>query len=46
VIDPVLDVARVQGQVRSSAIKKVAEVVADHPDESAQIVRGWLNNAI
>lgn len=46
VIDPVLDVARVQGQLRSSAIKKVAEVVADHPDESAQIVRGWLNNAI
>ena len=45
-IDPVLDIARVQGQVRSSSIKKVAEVVASHPDESAQIVRSWLNNAV
>ncbi|MBI1251705.1 MAG: flagellar M-ring protein FliF [Alphaproteobacteria bacterium] len=45
-VDPVIDVARVQGQVRVSAVKKVAEVVAEHPEESAQIIRGWLNNAV
>ncbi|MGE3249196.1 MAG: flagellar basal-body MS-ring/collar protein FliF [Hyphomonadaceae bacterium] len=39
------DVAQIEGQVRASSVKKVAEVVAQHPDESAQIIRGWLNNA-
>jgi len=27
-------------------VKKMAEVVSQHPDESAQIIRGWLNNAL
>jgi len=31
---------------RQSAAKKVVEVVNQHPDESAQIIRGWLNNAL
>ena len=25
---------------------KVADVVEKHPDESVQIIRGWLNNAL
>ncbi len=45
-LDPAFDMARIQGQVRASSIKKVAEVVDQHPDESAQIIRGWINNAI
>jgi flagellar M-ring protein FliF len=35
-----------QLQVRQSSVKKMAEVVNQHPDESVQIIRGWLNNAM
>lgn len=44
--DSGIDVAQIGGRVRQSATKKVAEVVTQHPDESAQIIRGWLNNAL
>jgi flagellar M-ring protein FliF len=44
--DPGIDVAQIGGRVRQSSVKKVAEVVNQHPDESAQIIRGWLNNAL
>ena len=39
-----IDVAQVNGLVRGSSVKKMAEVVNQNPDESAQIIRGWLNN--
>ncbi len=44
--DPGIDVAQVGGRVKQSSVKKMAEVVSQHPDESAQIIRGWLNNAL
>lgn len=44
--DAVIDIAQIQGRVRASSVKKVAEVVDKHPDESVQIIRGWLNNAL
>ncbi|MCR6645164.1 MAG: hypothetical protein NVV62_12030 [Terricaulis sp.] len=44
--DPEIDLAQIQGRVRASSVKKMAEVVSQHPDESAQIIRGWLNNAL
>jgi flagellar M-ring protein FliF len=45
-IEPSIDIARIQGRVRASSVKKVAEIVNQHPDESVQIIRGWLNNAL
>lgn len=42
-IDQRLDLARVQGQVKASSIKKVADFVNSHPDESASIVRNWVH---
>ena len=45
-IEPAIDIAQIQGRVRASSVKKVAEVVDKHPDESMQIIRGWLNNAM
>jgi flagellar M-ring protein FliF len=39
-----IDVAQVNGRVRGTSVKKMAEVVNQHPDESVQIIRGWLNN--
>ena len=44
--EPLIDVARIHGQMRASSVKKVAEVVEQHPDESVSIIRGWLNNAV
>lgn len=43
--DDGIDIAQINGRVRASSVKKVAEVVEQHPDESVQIIRGWLNNA-
>jgi flagellar M-ring protein FliF len=42
--DSGIDVEQIQ--VRQSSVKKMAEVVNQHPDESVQIIRGWLNNAM
>jgi flagellar M-ring protein FliF len=44
--DPAIDIAQIQGRVRASSVKKVAEVVSQHPDESVAIIRGWVNNAL
>ncbi len=44
--EPSIDIAQIQGRVRASSVKKIAEVVGQHPDESVQIIRGWLNNAL
>ncbi|WP_082765383.1 MULTISPECIES: flagellar basal-body MS-ring/collar protein FliF [unclassified Phenylobacterium] len=38
-----IDMARVDGQVRASAVKKVSEFVERHPDESVAILRSWLH---
>ena len=43
--DDGINIAQINGRVRASSVKKVAEVVEQHPEESVQIIRGWLNNA-
>ena len=45
-LDGGIDIAQINGRVSRSSVKKVAEVVDQHPDESVQIIRGWLNNAL
>jgi len=42
-IEMQLDVAKIQGLVNSSSVKRVAEVIEQHPEESAQILRTWLS---
>jgi len=41
-LDAGIDVARINGQVKASSIKKISEVVQSHPDESLAIIRSWL----
>jgi flagellar M-ring protein FliF len=41
-----INIAEIGGRVRQSSVKKIGEVVSQYPDESAQIIRGWLNNAM
>jgi flagellar M-ring protein FliF len=40
-----IDIARIEGQVRASSVRKVSEFVAKHPDESVAIIRNWLHEA-
>ena len=38
-----IDIDRVEGQVKASLVSSVGEIVNNHPDESLAIVRGWLH---
>ena len=42
-IDSKIDIARIEGQVKASSVKRVAEFVEKHPEESVSILRGWLH---
>ncbi|MBI1186461.1 MAG: flagellar M-ring protein FliF [Alphaproteobacteria bacterium] len=43
--DTAADMARIEGAMRASTTRRVAEVVEQHPEESAQLIRTWLSNA-
>lgn len=38
-----IDIAKIEGQVKASSVKRVAEFVEKHPDESVSILRSWLH---
>ncbi len=40
-----IDIARIEGQVKASSVKKVAEFVDRHPEESVSILRAWLHDS-
>ena len=42
-MDQRLDIARIEGQVKASSVKKVADFVEKHPDESTSIIRSWVH---
>ncbi len=42
-LDQRIDIARIEGQVKVSSVKKVAEFVEKHPEESVSILRSWLH---
>jgi flagellar M-ring protein FliF len=44
--DSMIDIQRIEGQVRESSIRKVGEVVAAHPEEALAIVRTWLHQPV
>ena len=37
-----IDIARIEGQVKASSVKKVADFVQSHPDEATGILRSWV----
>lgn len=43
--DSRIDIARIEGQVKASAVKQVSDFVDRHPEESVSILRGWLHEA-
>jgi flagellar M-ring protein FliF len=44
-IDQKIDIAKIEGQVKASSVKRVAEFVDKHPDESVSILRSWLHES-
>ena len=44
-MDQRIDIARIEGQVKVSSVKRVAEFVDKHPDESISILRSWLHES-
>lgn len=39
-----IDIDQVEGRVKESSLKKVAEIVQNHPGESVAILRSWMFN--
>jgi flagellar M-ring protein FliF len=44
-IDQRIDIAKIEGQVKASSVKRVAEFVDRHPEESVAILRTWLHES-
>ena len=42
-LDSTIDVANIEGRMKVSPIKRVGEIVDNHPDEALNIIRNWLN---
>lgn len=40
-----IDIARIEGQVKASSVKRVADFVDTHPDQSVAILRTWLHES-
>lgn len=41
-IEAEIDVAQIEGRIQESALRKVGEVVQNHPEEAAAIIRTWI----
>jgi flagellar M-ring protein FliF len=44
--ESMIDISRIEGQVRESSVKKVGEVVQAHPEEALAILRTWLHEPV
>ena len=44
--ESMIDISRIEGQVRESSVKKVGEVVQAHPEEALAIMRTWLHEPV
>ncbi|HEY4029457.1 MAG TPA: flagellar basal-body MS-ring/collar protein FliF [Caulobacteraceae bacterium] len=43
IADSRIDIAKIEGAVKASSVKQVAEFVDSHPEESVSILRAWLH---
>ena len=40
--ESMIDMAKVDGQVRASTVKQIGEIVEKHPEEAVGVVRSWM----
>jgi flagellar M-ring protein FliF len=43
-IDQMIDINQVEGRVRASSLKRISDLVDQHPEQAVNIIRGWLNS--
>ncbi len=43
--ESMIDIDRINGQVKESSVKKVGEIVGRHPEEAVSIMRQWLHES-
>lgn len=41
--EEMVNIDRIQGKVRSATIKRVQDILLNHPDEAMSTLRGWIN---
>jgi len=41
-IDQMIDINQVEGRVRASSLKKISELVEQHPEQAVNIMRQWI----
>jgi flagellar M-ring protein FliF len=41
-VSQMIDLAQVEGQVKESSVRKVGEIINNHPEEAVSILRNWL----
>ena len=41
--ESMIDLAHIEGRVKASSLKKIAEIVDKHPEEAVSIIRTWMN---
>jgi flagellar M-ring protein FliF len=40
--ESMVNMSNIEGQLRASALRKLADLVEKHPDETVTIMRGWM----
>ena len=40
--DALISLSQIEGQMRASSLRKLADIVSKHPDETLTIMRGWM----
>lgn len=42
--EEMVDIARIQGKVKSATVKKVQDILANHPEEALTALRSWIGD--
>jgi flagellar M-ring protein FliF len=43
--EAMIDIRQVEGRVRASSMRKIGEIVDNHPEEAVAILRSWMYQA-
>lgn len=41
-LEELIDIAKVEGRVKASSVRKIGEIIEQHPEEALGIIRSWL----
>ena len=42
--EELIDIDHIEGKVKSSAVKRVGEIIEKHPEAALSILRGWMHD--